>query len=271
MSRPLLVRTTRRCPENIMRFLPPLRLLTATLLVFAIGANAQTVEFNADMSAATGIAGLTVEGTVYDVSFTGSISHLDWASMLDVTTEADAETVVLVIAQVLDAAGVSQLEVDLPSGNTFTTSSISLWYDFNATSLVGVSITAAGGWDAFVGSSNAPLNNAFGFAIDLDISSTIPDTDEDGVDDPDDNCLLIVNADQLDTDGDGYGNACDADFDNTCNVNAVDLGLFRTAFFSADALYDLSGDGIVNVSDLGLLRTMFFQPPGPSGVTSVCN
>lgn len=248
-------------------------LIGALLMSIALAstANAQTIEFNDDMSAATGISGLTIDGTVYDVDFTGAISHIAWASMLDITNEEDAELVAETIGLILDGAGVTQLEVNLPSGNVFISTSVSLWYGSNATSLIGVAIAAGGGWGTFVGSSNAPLNNASGFAIDLSVSSTIPDTDEDGIDDPEDNCLLTANSDQLDSDGDNFGNACDADFDNSCNVNAVDLGLFRTAFFSNEALYDLNGDGTVNVSDLGLLRVRFFQPPGPSGVTSSCN
>ena len=39
------------------------------------------------------------------------------------------------------------------------------------------------------------------------------DSDGDGVDDATDNCSSVVNADQLDTDSDGLGNACDADDD----------------------------------------------------------
>jgi hypothetical protein len=40
------------------------------------------------------------------------------------------------------------------------------------------------------------------------------DTDEDGVPDSADNCDFVANPDQLDTDGDGLGNSCDADDDN---------------------------------------------------------
>ncbi len=38
----------------------------------------------------------------------------------------------------------------------------------------------------------------------------IVDTDSDGVPDDSDNCPLICNADQLDADGDGIGDVCDA-------------------------------------------------------------
>jgi hypothetical protein len=241
------------------------------LFFFAvISANAETVQFNAGMTAATGITGLAVGGTVYDVDFTGSISHIDWASMLDVNTLAEADAIAEAIGIALDNAGVALIEFDLPSGGVFAHTSVSLWYDSTATSLLGVAIAAGGGWGTFVGSSNAPLNTSFPFAIDLTQGDEV-DTDADGVADSADNCLATANADQTDSDGDDFGNACDADFNNDCIVNAADLGEFKTAFFSQTALFDLDGDGVVNAGDLGLLRLMFFQPPGPSGTSLSCN
>jgi hypothetical protein len=96
------------------------------------------------------------------------------------------------------------------------------------------------------------------------------DTDGDGVEDTLDNCITIANADQQDSNGDGFGNRCDADLNNDCTVNFVDLGLLRSVFFGADADADLSGDGVVNFIDLGVMRSLFFQPPGPSGVPNGC-
>ncbi len=98
---------------------------------------------------------------------------------------------------------------------------------------------------------------------------TVVDSDGDGVADDVDNCTLAENDTQLDTDGDGYGNACDADFDNNCIANIIDLGIFRTLFFMPGNEADLNGDGITNVIDLGIFRTLFFQAPGPSATDTL--
>ncbi len=97
---------------------------------------------------------------------------------------------------------------------------------------------------------------------------TVIDIDGDGAADSLDNCIAVANPQQRDSNADGFGNFCDADLNDDCIVNAVDLGLFRLVFFSADADADLNGDGVVNVGDLGLLRLQFFQEPGPSAVAS---
>ena len=94
------------------------------------------------------------------------------------------------------------------------------------------------------------------------------DTDGDGLFDNEDNCTLVPNADQRDTDGDGFGNICDPDFDNNGVVNFVDVSawipLFNTACGDIDE--DLNGDGGCNFADYAILTSFFNQPPGPSGV-----
>lgn len=98
----------------------------------------------------------------------------------------------------------------------------------------------------------------------VNVGSTVVDTDGDGVADDVDNCQLVANPAQVDSNGDGYGNRCDADLNNDCIVNVVDLGALRSVFFTTDPDADLNADGTVNVIDLGLLRSLFFQPPGPA-------
>jgi hypothetical protein len=107
----------------------------------------------------------------------------------------------------------------------------------------------------------------------------VGDTDEDGVTDSSDNCLFVANPTQNDSDGDGIGNVCDADLDQLCNVNFLDLGLLNAAFFSNDANADLTGpsgqpDGIVNFLDLGRMKELFFSDytaSNPSGIPNACD
>ncbi|MBL8225036.1 MAG: hypothetical protein JNM50_06880 [Chromatiales bacterium] len=94
----------------------------------------------------------------------------------------------------------------------------------------------------------------------------ISDPDGDGISAEEDNCTAVPNADQRDTDGDGYGNACDADLNNDGRVNFADLSVFRSRFGTTDADADFDGNGIVNFSDLAKFRTLFGGVPGPSGV-----
>ncbi len=97
------------------------------------------------------------------------------------------------------------------------------------------------------------------------------DTDGDAVFDFEDNCLLIANPSQADTDQDGYGNLCDGDFNNDCATNFLDFSLIANAFLSTDPLVDLNADGVVNFIDLGLMADLMFASPGPSGTTMPCN
>ena len=92
------------------------------------------------------------------------------------------------------------------------------------------------------------------------------DTDGDGVVDNVDNCILVPNPAQRDTDGDGYGNYCDPDLNNDLTVNAADLALFKPLFFTTDPDADFDGNGRVQAGDLAILKSFFFKAPGPSGL-----
>ena len=84
--------------------------------------------------------------------------------------------------------------------------------------------------------------------LDTDIDSLgdacDPDDDGDTVADGSDNCPLVANADQANTDGDGQGNDCDPDDDNDGVLDGAD------AFpLDANESVDTDGDGTGDNSD----------------------
>lgn len=102
-----------------------------------------------------------------------------------------------------------------------------------------------------------------------EFSVNVPyDSDVDGVPNVLDNCILVANPSQLDSDDDGYGNRCDGDLNNSRGlVNSVDLNLFRQRLGTVNALADLDGiGGLVNSVDLFIFRSLLGKPPGPSGL-----
>ncbi len=130
-----------------------------------------------------------------------------------------------------------------------------------------LSIGAAGGGSATsLESFEVTFSDTTGLSS-LSVPGGTDDADDDGIDDGVDNCTLVPNPAQIDSDGDGYGNSCDADLDNDCSVNFGDLAAFKAAFFpqpyNPDA--DFNGDGLVNFGDLAVLKSRFLMPVGPSG------
>jgi hypothetical protein len=76
------------------------------------------------------------------------------------------------------------------------------------------------------------------------------DTDGDGITDKYDNCPLIVNSDQLNTDGaDDGGNACDSDDDNDGMPDDWELQYGLDPLDAADAEQDPDGDGMSNLME----------------------
>lgn len=95
-----------------------------------------------------------------------------------------------------------------------------------------------------------------------------PDTDRDGLADNVDNCPKSANASQLDSDGDGFGNACDADFNGDRRADALDQALFNAAYGTSRgqsgflAVADMDGDGRVSALDLTRFRRRLGLPVG---------
>jgi len=71
------------------------------------------------------------------------------------------------------------------------------------------------------------------------------DADGDGSNHDDDNCVLVVNGDQLDTDSDGDGNACDSDDDNDGLPDS-----FEQALGTDPLLVDSDGDTLSDFDEV---------------------
>ena len=101
------------------------------------------------------------------------------------------------------------------------------------------------------------------------------DDDADGIVNEFDNCIDTPNGPtipdagdhwQRDTDGDGFGNVCDADFNNNGVVDPSDFSTLKARFGqSGFPDQDLNGNGVVDPADFSRLKAGFGKPPGPGG------
>ena len=115
----------------------------------------------------------------------------------------------------------------------------------------------------------------------------VPDEDDDGISDWEDNCRAVYNPDQNDTDGDGFGDLCDyicGDANSDNNTNVADASYIINYVFhdgpppdpweAGDANYD----GSVNLGDAGyIVGFVFFDGNAPlctpkinEGLFSIC-
>ena len=115
-------------------------------------------------------------------------------------------------------------------------------------------------------SSDDPNRIAWGGGL-IDLHG---DLDSDGVLDPDDNCMLVANADQCDGDRDGFGSACDFDVDGDLVTSLTDLDrAFDVASLtkvSTDPVFDINCDGSVGLDDVGAIFDHQSEVVGPSGL-----
>ena len=123
------------------------------------------------------------------------------------------------------------------------------------------------------------------FALGLSVGSFAglgdPDCDIDGILDPFDNCLFVPNGPVGGTcsanedatvpglDPDGYGTACDTDYNNTGAMDAADFSKCLANFLvlAADAETDHNCTGASDAADFSqcLGDFLILAAPGPSG------
>jgi hypothetical protein len=105
-------------------------------------------------------------------------------------------------------------------------------------------------------------------------SDLLEETDQDGdlVPDGEDNCVALANADQRDTNLDGYGNLCDLDINDDGVIGGPDfrivLGLFgaEEGEPAYDPDVDMDGDGAIGASEFSAVLNQFGGVSGPSGL-----
>jgi hypothetical protein len=110
------------------------------------------------------------------------------------------------------------------------------------------------------------------------LDGLLADADTDGFPDVADNCVSVVNgpagSDQLDADLDGFGNACDGDFDDDGVVDEADSATLAACIRGGSPAddptcseSDLNGDGTVDTQDYEQhFVQLFDRSPGPSGL-----
>lgn len=97
-----------------------------------------------------------------------------------------------------------------------------------------------------------------------------PDADGDTVFDYIDNCISAGNLSQTDSNGDGYGNACDFDYSNTGLVGNADVTLLKLNFgknttspgWNPDI--DANESGAIGNTEVTGFKLQFGKAPGPS-------
>jgi hypothetical protein len=106
------------------------------------------------------------------------------------------------------------------------------------------------------------------YMVEGHLVTPVADTDSDGVPNTADNCRLVTNLNQADSDSDGYGNRCDGDMNQNLVTNSQDYVLFRQQLGQPSIAptfnkADINANGVVNSQDYVLFRGLLGSPPGP--------
>ncbi len=94
------------------------------------------------------------------------------------------------------------------------------------------------------------------------------DQDNDGISDANDNCTLIANPQQYDSNADGIGNLCDSDLNNDGVVDNTDYQLLFEFYQANNLDADFNEDGRITNWDLEILNSRIGNVVGPAGVNA---
>ena len=136
-----------------------------------------------------------------------------------------------------------------------------------------IRVDALSGFQSAVATAGT-LDEPTGIGVRAPAPGPYLDQDADGIADAEDNCLAVANTEQIDTDGNRIGNACDPDFDDDGVVGTADFIAVRRAFGSGtgdptyDPELDVDGDDVVGTAEFLLVRSCFGALPGVSGLLS---
>ena len=104
-------------------------------------------------------------------------------------------------------------------------------------------------------------------------AGSVADTDADGIPDDFDNCILTANgplggacSTNQDGDDDGYGNACDCDFNNDGACGLDDLTYKLNNVGSTEPQLDINCDGAAGLDDTTFVLNSIGVAVGPSGL-----
>jgi hypothetical protein len=97
--------------------------------------------------------------------------------------------------------------------------------------------------------------------------STLPDVDDDGINDLADNCTAVANPLQEDFDQDNSGDICDMDDDNDLIPDATEISAGLNPLAKEDASEDLDSDGFNNLVEFMLATEMDNAESKPATVS----
>jgi hypothetical protein len=134
-------------------------------------------------------------------------------------------------------------------------------------------VNGDGAPDVLVAGPDLPGGNDVGGGLSFMYHGD-PDSDGDAVLAATDNCLSRANSSQIDSDSDGFGNHCDADFNQNGLSESSDFSIFKNCYMHAVphsgptddptcAESDMNGNTFVDSSDFSLFKAEYFTTPGP--------